>query len=166
MSNCLAAIGATEAGLGIDPKLILAGRHINDSMGEYVADIVLKHIVRNNSNIGEAKVLVMGATFKEDVPDIRNSKVADIIMALKSYNLNVHVIDPHASSEELLHEYGFTLSEEIGNDYDAVVLAVQHKDYKKLDGPYFESITKKEALIADIKGLFRNSITNRDYWSL
>lgn len=152
--------------LGVDPKLILAGRQINDSMGEYIADTVLKHIVRHNSNIGEAKVLVMGATFKEDVPDIRNSKVADIVTALKSYNLHVHVIDPHASSEELLHEYGFSLTEEIANDYDAVVLAVQHLDYKKLDGAYFDSITKPEALIADLKGLFRNSIVNRDYFSL
>ncbi len=152
--------------LGVDPKLILAGRQINDSMGDYVADTVLKHIVRHNSNIGEAKVLVMGATFKEDVPDIRNSKVADIVTALKSYNLHVHVIDPHASSEELLHEYSFELTEEISNDYDAVILAVQHQPYKNLTSAYFESITKEDGLIVDLKGLFRNSITSRAYWSL
>ncbi len=152
--------------LGYYSQVILAGREINDGMAAYVAKKVLKHIIKNNGNVKDAKVLVMGATFKENVSDIRNSKVADVIKELKSYSLNVDVVDSYASSEELQHEYGFGLAENPGNDYDAVIVTVPHNDYKNLDGKYFESITKPAAMIADLKGIYRGKITNRDYWSL
>ncbi len=152
--------------LGYYSQVILAGREINDGMAAYVAKKVLKHIIKSNGNIKDAKVLVMGATFKENVSDIRNSKVADVIKELKSYSLNVDVVDSFASSEELEHEYGFGLAENPGNDYDAVIVTVPHNDYKNLDGKYFESITKPAALVADLKGIYRGKITNRDYWSL
>lgn len=152
--------------LGYDSRVILAGRTINDGMGAYVAKKVLQHIIKNNGNIKDAKVLVMGATFKENVSDIRNSKVADVIRELKSFSLNVDVTDPHADSEELHHEYGFGLTEKIAADYDAVIITVPHDDYKKLDDAYFASITGKEALIADLKGIYRKKITTRQYWSL
>jgi UDP-N-acetyl-D-galactosamine dehydrogenase len=152
--------------LGYYSQVILAGREINDGMAAYVAKKVLKHIIKNNGNVKDAKVLVMGATFKENVSDIRNSKVADVIKELKSYSLNVDVVDSFASSEELQHEYGFGLAENPGNDYDAVIVTVPHNDYKNLDGKYFESITKPAAMIADLKGIYRGKITNRDYWSL
>ena len=154
------------AALGFNSHVILAGRHINDRMGIYVAQKVLQYIIKHNGNVRNAKVLVMGVTFKENVPDIRNSKVADIVNTLSSFHLNVHVVDPLASSDELMEEYGFALSDKIDNDYHAVVLAVQHQQYKNLDASYFESITKENALIADIKGLYRNKIYNRVYWSL
>ena len=108
----------------------------------------------------------MGATFKENVSDIRNSKVADVIKELKAYSLNVDVTDPHAESEELKHEYGFELTETLANNYDAVLITVPHDDYKKLDDAYFASITKEHALVADIKGIYRGKIQSRKYWSL
>ena len=152
--------------LGYDSQVILAGRVINDGMAAYVAKKILQHIIKNNGNIKEAKVLVMGATFKENVSDIRNSKVADVVKELKSFSLNVEVIDPHASSEELQHEYGFGLTGKTGNDYDAVIVTVPHNGYKNLDDAYFSSITKPHAMIADLKGTYRGKIKSRNYWSL
>jgi UDP-N-acetyl-D-galactosamine dehydrogenase len=108
----------------------------------------------------------MGATFKENVSDIRNSKVADVIKELKAFSLNVHVTDPHADSAELKHEYGFELTTELSNDYDAVLVTVPHDDYKKLEDAWFASITKAHAIVADLKGIYRNKITSRKYWSL
>ncbi|MBL0144610.1 MAG: nucleotide sugar dehydrogenase [Chitinophagaceae bacterium] len=151
--------------LGYDSQVILAGRNINDGMAGYVAKKVLQHIIQNSHNVKDAKVLVMGATFKENVSDIRNSKVADVVKELKSFSLNVDVADPYAESDELKNEYGFELSS-VGKDYDAVVVTVPHNDYKILDDTYFVSITKPSALIADLKGIYRNKISSRSYWSL
>jgi len=152
--------------LGYDSKIILAGRVINDGMGSYIAKKILQHIILYNGNVKHAKVLVMGATFKENVSDIRNSKVADVVKELQSYSLNVHVTDPHADSDELKHEYGFELTKDLATDYDAVIIAVPHKVFKKINDAEFASITKPHAMIADIKGIFRGSITSRTYWSL
>jgi len=152
--------------LGYDPQLILAGRGINDGMGSYVAKKVLQYIIQRNGNVKDAKVLVMGATFKENVSDIRNSKVADVVKELKSFSLNVHITDPHADSDALNHEYGFELTKELSNDYDAVIITVPHNDYKKATDEYFASITKPDAMIADLKGIYRGMIVSRSYWSL
>ncbi len=152
--------------LGYDAQVILAGRAINDGMAGYVARKVLQYIIRNNGNVKDAKVLVMGATFKENVSDIRNSKVADVVNELRSYSLNVHITDPHAETEALKHEYGFGLTPIVSNDYDAVIITVPHSDYKKLDDAYFASITKPHALVADLKGMYRGAIKSRAYWSL
>lgn len=152
--------------LGYDSQVILAGRNINDGMAGYVAKKVLRHIIQNDGNVKNAKVLVMGATFKENVSDIRNSKVADVVKELKSYSLNVHVSDPHADSAELKHEYGFELTPELSKDYDAIIVTVPHSSYKNLDDAYFASISKEHALIADLKGTYRNKIKSRTYWSL
>ncbi|OSZ77318.1 UDP-N-acetyl-D-galactosamine dehydrogenase [Chitinophagaceae bacterium IBVUCB2] len=152
--------------LGYDAEVILAGRNINDNMAKYVAKSVVQHIIKNSGDVKLSKVLVMGATFKENVSDIRNSKVADVVKALKSYYVNVDVQDPYADSEELQHEYGFGLVEKVANDYDAVIVTVPHNEYKELDDKYFSSITKSHGLVADLKGIYRNSITNRSYWSL
>ncbi len=150
---------------GYDPKIILAGRAINDAMPVYIAKKILQHIIHNNGNVKQAKILVMGATFKENVSDIRNSKVADVVKELKSYSLNVHVTDPHADSDKLMQEYGFGLTEKLDIDYDAVIITVQHKAFKKITDAEFASITKPSAIIADIKGIYRGSITSRVYWS-
>jgi UDP-N-acetyl-D-galactosamine dehydrogenase len=152
--------------LGYDSQVILAGRNINDGMAGYVAKKVLQHIIQHNGNVKDAKVLVMGATFKENVSDIRNSKVADVVKELKSFSLNVDVADPHADSEELQHEYGFGLADNLSDDYDAVIVTVPHNNYKTLDDAYFASISKEKALIADLKGIYRNKINSRTYWSL
>ena len=152
--------------LGYDSQVILAGRNINDGMAGYVAKKVLQHIIQHTGNIKDAKVLVMGATFKENVSDIRNSKVADVVKELKSFSLNVDITDPHASSEELNHEYGFKLTDTIGKDYDAIIVAVPHAGYKDFDDAYFASVTKPDALIFDLKGTYRNIIESRTYKSL
>jgi UDP-N-acetyl-D-galactosamine dehydrogenase len=152
--------------LGYDAEVILAGRNINDNMAKYVAKTVIQHIIKNSGDVKSAKVLVKGATFKENVSDIRNSKVADVVKALKSYYVNVEVEDPHADSDELQHEYGFGLTANPGNDYDAVIVTVPHNEYKELDDDYFAGITKSHGLIADLKGIYRNTIKNRSYWSL
>lgn len=152
--------------LGYHSEVILAGRNINDNMGKYVAKKVIQHIIKNNGDVKSAKVLVKGATFKEDVSDIRNSKVSDVVNALKEFYVNVDVEDPHANSDELMHEYGFGLVDEVAKDYDAVIIPVPHKGYKELDENYFAGITKPHGLIADLKGIYRSKITNRPYWSL
>ena len=134
-------------------------------MAGYVAKKVLQHIIQNTGNVKDSRVLVMGATFKENVSDIRNSKVADVVKELKSFSLNVDVSDPFASSEELQHEYGFSLVESIRKDYDAVIVTVPHGEYKKLDDNYFASISREHGLVADLKGIYRNKIHSRKYWS-
>jgi UDP-N-acetyl-D-galactosamine dehydrogenase len=152
--------------LGYDSQVILAGRAINDGMAGYVAKKVLQHIIQFSSNVKDAKVLVMGATFKENVSDIRNSKVADVVKELQSFSLNVDVVDPHADADELQHEYGFGLATQLSNEYDAVIVTVPHNDYKNLDDAYFASISKEHAMIADLKGMYRGKVTSRKYWSL
>lgn len=152
--------------LGYDAKVILAGRVINDGMAAYIAKKVLQHIISSNGNVKHAKVLVMGVTFKENVADIRNSKVADMVRELRSYLLTVHITDPHASSDDLMHEYGFELTPVLDIDYDAVIIAVPHHAFQKINDAEFASITRPHAMIADVKGIFRNKITSRVYWSL
>ncbi|MFC5270839.1 nucleotide sugar dehydrogenase [Adhaeribacter terreus] len=153
--------------LGYDAKVILSGRTTNDNMGAYIAKKAVQLMVKQGKDISKAKVLVMGATFKENVEDIRNSKVADVIKELKDFSVNVDVVDPHADSDELNHEYGFSLVEKAGNDYDAVIVAVNHKDYLNLDEKYFESITTENPVVMDIKGIYRNKFTDGMlYWSL
>ena len=152
--------------LGYDAEVILAGRNINDNMAKYVAKKVVQHIIKNSGDVKSAKVLIKGATFKENVSDIRNSKVADVVKALKSYYVNVEVEDPHADSDELNHEYGFGLVKKAGTDYDAVIITVPHNEYTDLDDDYFSGITKSHGMVADLKGIYRNRITNRTYWSL
>lgn len=152
--------------LGYNSKVILAGRTINDSMANYIARKVVRHIISKVSDVKAAKVLVMGATFKENVSDIRNSKVADVVKELQNFFINVDVVDVHADSDELHHEYGFELCKDMSDDYDAVIVTVPHQDYTKLDDDYFATISKPHALIADLKGIYRNKIKNREYWSL
>ncbi|MCW3119607.1 MAG: UDP-N-acetyl-D-galactosamine dehydrogenase [Chitinophagaceae bacterium] len=152
--------------LGYHSQVILAGRNINDNMANRVAQKVVMHIIKTVGNVKTAKVLVKGATFKENVSDIRNSKVADVVIALQKFYLHVDVEDPFADSDQLKHEYGFGLVNNIANDYDAVIITVPHKAYQQLDDNYFAGITNKDAMIADLKGTYRNKISTRTYWSL
>lgn len=151
--------------LGYHARVINSGRYVNDSMGFYVAKNLVKKIIASEKNISKSKVLVMGATFKEDVSDIRNSKVADIVKELQSFSVKVDVVDPHADSDELKHEYGFGLNK-LGKNYDGVIIAVNHKEYKKLDEKYFKSILSDGGVLVDVKGLYRGKIKQINYWSL
>lgn len=152
--------------LGYHSEVILSGRNINDGMGRYVANKVVQHIIKHQGDPRKARVLVKGTTFKEDVSDIRNSKVSDVVKGLQDFFVQVDVVDPHADSEELMHEYGFGLVDQIGNDYDAVIIPVPHQAYRQLDDAYFASISRPDALIVDLKGIYRNRIKTRQYWSL
>lgn len=109
---------------------------------------------------------MLGATFKENVADIRNSKVADMVRELLEYNVAVDFVDPHADADEVKHEYGLTLTKEIGKGYDAVVLAVAHHPYKDFDESFLMSVCNEQALFADLKGIYRNKISKLKYWSL
>lgn len=150
---------------GYHAQIINSGRSVNDGMGSHIAGRVVKQIVAKNKSSDGAKVLVMGATFKENVSDIRNSKVADVVNELISFGLQVDVIDPHASSTELKNHYGFSLSVQT-EDYDAIILAVNHDEYVKLDEAYFKKLLKPKGFIFDVKGSLADKIGKIDYLSL
>src|ERR1700761_3923141 len=151
------------AALGYESKVIASSRYINDDMAKYVARKIITHVLRISN---EPKVLVKGVTFKENVSDIRNSRIVDTVEELLAFNITVDVEDPCAMEEEVHEEYGLHLTRKLSTDYDAVIITVPHTQYKDLDDAYFSSITREGALIADLKGIYKNKITNRKYWSL
>ena len=152
---------------GYNSKVITSGREVNDSMGAYVAKQTVKKMIAQGKHIQDTRVLVMGATFKEDVADIRNTKVIDVINELKSYQVSVDTIDPHASSEEMYHEYGISLISSIEKLYDAIVVAVNHKEYLNLkEDDFIIHLKNGNGVFVDIKGIYRKKITKLDYWSL
>ena len=152
---------------GYHSKVINSGRYVNDSMGFYIGKQTAKKIIAQGKIIQEAHVLVMGATFKENVSDIRNSKVIDVISELKSFQINVDVIDPQADSSEMEHEYGVNLTTTLRSDYDAIILAVNHREYMTLDEAYFKTLLKDgKGIFVDVKGIYRNQIQDLTYWSL
>lgn len=151
---------------GHHAQIINAGRGINDGMGAYVARQVTLKLSAAFPNLKDCRVLVMGATFKENVSDIRNSKVADVINELKEFGVCVDVVDPYASPEEIKEEYNFELSESIQGPYTGIVVAVSHDEYASLDEEYFKNITLPGAVFADLKGIYRDKIKSLTYWSL
>jgi UDP-N-acetyl-D-galactosamine dehydrogenase len=155
---------ATE--LGLHPRVIAAGRFTNDMMGAHIAKVAIKKLISNDKQIKGAKILILGATFKEDVADIRNSKIIDIVKELKSYSVDVEVVDPRADSEEVFEEYGFHLADKIGSGYDGIIAAVSHKEYRALDEKYFLSICNAKSFILDLKGIYRGKFNELEYWSL
>lgn len=154
--------------MGYFSKVISSARYVNDSMGAYVGKQTVKKIMEMGKNALESKVLVMGATFKENVSDIRNSKVIDIIRELESFSVQVDIVDPHADSDELHHEYGFSLvPSATPNTYEAIIIAVAHNEYLHLDEQYLTSLLKGgHGVLVDIKGTYRSKIKNLHYWSL
>ncbi len=153
--------------LGYHAQIINAGRFVNDSMGGYMAKQLVKKLIAKEKNPREVKVLIMGVTFKENVSDIRNSKVVDVYNELCSFGISkVDMIDPYASSEELKEEYGIELKDEPKGAYDAIVVAVSHEQYAKLQEQDFMKLAGDDAVFVDVKGIFRDKIQNLDYWSL
>lgn len=152
--------------LGFKPEVILAGRKINDEMGAHISRKLVQQIIKLEKQVVHTKVLVMGATFKENVTDIRNSKVVDVIKELQNYSVNVEVFDPYADNEEFEHEYGVSLISHPSNDYDAVVVAVNHDQFASYDEPFFKSILKADGIVVDVKGDLRKKLKNLSYWSL
>lgn len=152
---------------GYHSKVITSGRYVNDSMGFYIGKQTVKRIIAQGKHIQDAKVLVMGATFKEDVSDIRNSKVIDVVNELISFQVHVDLVDPHASSTEMEHEYGVALTSQMATDYDAIIVAVNHLEYKNMNEIDFKALLKDgKGVFVDVKGIFKDKIKELEYWSL
>ncbi|MNK09468.1 UDP-N-acetyl-D-glucosamine 6-dehydrogenase [compost metagenome] len=145
--------------VGYHPEIILAGRRVNDGMGAYVADQLIKQMIQKNTHIIGAKVLVLGFTFKENCPDVRNTKVIDIINRLKEYNVHVTVHDPWANVENAKHEYGIICEngESKTRKYDGILLAVAHQEFKGID---LRELCKKNGVIYDVKSILPNEMVN------
>ena len=154
--------------LGLNPQVITSGRRINDDMPGFIAKKLVQKLIKKGKNPSDSKVLVMGITFKEDVADIRNSKVADLVKELMQFSVNVHLTDPHASPNEVAHEYGLSMVDQVSTNYDAVIVAVKHKEYKNLDLAYFKSVMNGAPILYDLKGLLSEipKEENLDYWRL
>lgn len=147
---------------GYHPEIILAGRRLNDSMGEYVAAQVVKCMIKKGIKVNGAEILMLGVTFKENCPDVRNTKIVDVITALESYSVKVTTYDPWANPDEVMHEYGIKSSQQIedyfnspspserGEAFDAIVLGVAHDEFRDLD---FDSLKKENAIVYDVKGI-------------
>ncbi len=153
---------------GYHAKIINSGRYVNDSMGFYVGKQTVKKIIAQGKRVMDSKVLIMGATFKEDVSDIRNSKVIDVIREIESFSITVDVIDPYADPAEVNQEYGYKTKNDPNGPYDAVIVAVNHSQYNELPQSYFEDLMPKGGVFVDIKGGFKNMANSEklEYWSL
>jgi len=152
--------------LGYHPQMIDSGRFINDSMGGYIGKQTVKRIIAAGKGMIGTRVLILGITFKEDVTDIRNSKVIDVVKELEDFGIKIDIIDPGASKHEVKEEYKIDLKDSPSGKYDAVILAVSHKEYLNLDESYFASLLNKNGIIVDVKGILRGKIKNHTYWSL
>lgn len=155
-------------GLGIDPQVIAAGRRINDGMPDFIAKKLVQTLIEQGKNPGKCKVLLKGITFKENVADIRNSKVVELIHSLMDFSMVVHVTDKHASANEVAHEYKLTLVDNVSSDYDAVVVAVAHEEYLNLKAEDFNNMMKENGILIDIKSIYNPSDMEGKlkYWRL
>ena len=151
--------------IGIDPQVIAAGRRVNDFIPTFIAKKVVQTLIEQDKNPGKSRVLVMGITFKEEVSDIRNSKVIDLIKELKDYSVEVDVIDPNASAIELKQHYDVTLQQNPIGKYDSIVLAVGHQSYRNMTPTDFENLSNGPIYLFDIKGIL-NKNDFKNYWRL
>lgn len=147
------------ASAGYYPEIILSGRRINDGMGAYIADAVIKLMLKKEITVFKADILILGITFKENCPDIRNTKVIDIIRELKSYNANITVYDPWAGCQEVKNEYGIDCVDKLpaGKTYNAVILAVCHKEFTELD---YKALLKNPGVLYDVKGMLDKNMVD------
>ena len=154
--------------LGYDPQVIASGRRVNDSMPAFIAKELVQALLKGNRNPKQSKVLVLGVTFKENVSDIRNSKVVDVVRELMDFGVNVHLYDPHASPNEVAHEYKLSMIDEIGRDYDAIVVAVAHNQFKAYSLDDLRKISRDGLCLFDLKGIFdRDNLADNDViWRL
>ncbi len=152
--------------MGYHPQMIDSGRFTNDSMGAYVGKETVKKLIAARKSPDRSRVLIMGMTFKEDVTDIRNSKVIDVVNELRDFGVEVDVIDPGASQAEVKHEYGIDLKKGPEGKYDAIIVAVAHKEYRNLDEKFFLDLLNEKGILVDLKGMYRNRMKWLTYWSL
>jgi UDP-N-acetyl-D-galactosamine dehydrogenase len=152
--------------LGHFPQVITAGRSVNDGMSRFIVAELLKELILSGKNILHSRILVMGITFKENVNDIRNSKVADIIRELRSYGINVEIIDPFADAEEVKQEYGIEMTQKVSGLYDSIILAVSHRQFIGLEEKFFTEHLNEKGVFFDVKGLFGSLAGKVRYLSL
>lgn len=152
--------------LGYKPQIILSGRNINDGMPNYIAKKIVQYLLGKGKNPSQCRALIMGATFKENVTDIRNSKVFSLYKELKNFHLEVDIIDPLANKEEVHEEYGVELKASPSGKYDTIIVAVAHHAYTQLDENYFSNLAKEDAILVDIKNLYHSKISALNYWTL
>ncbi|MCF7981148.1 MAG: Vi polysaccharide biosynthesis UDP-N-acetylglucosamine C-6 dehydrogenase TviB [Pseudomonadales bacterium] len=149
--------------IGYNPEIILAGRRINDGMGAYVAERVIKSLTKKRVHAVGSNILIMGLAFKENCPDLRNTRVIDVINELKSYHANVDIYDPWADPEEAMHEYGLSLIDSPKtNHYDAIILAVGHREFKEMGTNGIRALGKPESILFDVKYVLpKNEVDER-----
>lgn len=144
---------------GYHPEIILAGRRLNDSMGEYVASRIVKLMIKKSIPVNHSKLLMLGITFKENCPDVRNTKIVDVIKSLQDYGISVSVFDPWANPSEVKHEYGLVTKETMPTDkYDAIVLGVAHNEFLNID---LEQFKNPNSVVYDVKGVLKCSIDGK-----
>lgn len=153
--------------LGYDPEVILSGRRINDRMPAFIAKKLVQLLISKGKNPSSCKVLIKGITFKENVSDIRNSKVAELYSELRGYSVKVDVTDPYAEEEEVKKEYGILLKKTPDQDYDGVIVAVAHKEYRQADPLDFKALMNSDPILIDLKGLYERPAEHElSYWRL
>jgi UDP-N-acetyl-D-galactosamine dehydrogenase len=152
--------------LGYEPQVILSGRRVNDGMPAWIAKRLVQLLIQRGKNPRTSRVLVLGITFKENVSDIRNSKVAALVQELQDYSVNVQVVDPHADPEEVKAEYGLSVQNEVESAYDAVVVAVAHREFYAYDGAFFKTILREKPVLMDLKALYEINDPEIEYWRL
>jgi UDP-N-acetyl-D-galactosamine dehydrogenase len=152
--------------LGYNPQMILSGRRINDGMSYHVVRKTVQLISQQKKDITESKVLIMGVTFKANVSDVRNTKVVPMVEELERFNIDVDVVDEWADEQALSEGYGLQLTAEPKGKYDAIIVAVDHDDYKKLNEADFKAMSSENGILIDVKGIYRHRIEDLIYWSL
>jgi UDP-N-acetyl-D-galactosamine dehydrogenase len=151
--------------LGHVPQMILSGRKTNEEMPSFIAKKLIQFLIKAGKNPGNSRVLVMGITFKENVTDIRNTKVVQLIKEIEGFSVKVDVMDICASAEEVKKEYKYNLIDKPHGLYDAVIVAVPHRQYKNLDMQYFKSIQNNDPILIDLKSMYQPT-SELKYWRL
>ncbi|HNF48314.1 MAG TPA: nucleotide sugar dehydrogenase [Chitinophagales bacterium] len=152
--------------LGFRPQIILSGRSINDGMPQYIAKKIIQDLLKSGKNPSQCRALIMGATFKENVSDIRNSKIFDLYKELKEFQLDVDMIDAHADAHEVEEEYGVKLTDAPAGKYDIIIVAVPHHAYLHMDESDFAEMANNDAIVVDLKNLYKGKIKSLNYWTL
>ncbi len=151
---------------GYKPQIILSGRNINDGMPNYIAKKVVQYLLSKSKNPSQCRALIMGATFKENVTDIRNSKVFNLYKELQDFHIDVEMTDALADAHEVLEEYQVELKNEASGKYDVIIVAVSHDAYKQLEENYFIELSREDAILVDIKNMYKSKISQLEYWTL
>jgi UDP-N-acetyl-D-galactosamine dehydrogenase len=152
--------------LGYHPEIILSGRKVNDNLSKHILKRTLQFLEYRTDTEKEARVLILGISFKENVSDIRNSKTIEVARELIQQNVELEIYDPHVDAIKLKEEYDLELVNEIGENYDCVMVAVKHKEFESFDEDYFLSITNENPVLIDIKSIYKDRIHSMRYWSL